>query len=344
LRYTVSPSGPGSPGNESYYFRSKTEEALKTFQEDHNIQPTGALDPQTRTTLNNQLVRLREATASNDNQADSGRSSSLPLQGGYLDDYTKIENPVSTAPTLPGKADSATGISSKIADFMHVSGEKIGISFSKIGEFFGGVAVTTVEDVRICIKSADNIHECLSSCGVVMDVATATSLPAASTGVGAVAPIAVAGLGALCDTANGLAYFVQGDKIQGGASIVAIVPGASITKQGAKPTLKISKESAEFVARESAKKFTFKSQALLDEHYAKHGKEFGNISKSEYLEGAQKLVNSTAGSDVLIKNRTNGDKIFYNKTTNEFAVMSADGTIRTYFKPREGINYFNGQQ
>lgn len=39
--------------------------------------------------------------------------------------------------------------------------------------------------------------------------------------------------------------------------------------------------------------------------------------------------------------RKNGDKLFYRKASNEFAVVSKDGkTIRTYFKPDDGRDYF----
>jgi len=86
--------------------------------------------------------------------------------------------------------------------------------------------------------------------------------------------------------------------------------------------------------------FTFRNEALLESHYNKHCSEFGNITKEEYLEGANRLLNSTS-DDILTKTRENGDIIFYNPNTNEFAIKSADGYIRTYFKPTDGIDYFN---
>ena len=58
--------------------------------------------------------------------------------------------------------------------------------------------------------------------------------------------------------------------------------------------------------------------------------------------GANNLVNSKS-SNTLTKTRTNGDSVFYNTKTNEFAVKTADGYIKTYFKPSGGINYFNRQ-
>lgn len=86
----------------------------------------------------------------------------------------------------------------------------------------------------------------------------------------------------------------------------------------------------------------FKSKKLLDSHYDKHKGEFGNISKDEYLKKANDLINST-GDDVLTKVRKNGDTLYYNKATNEFAVKTKDGFLRTFFKPSDGFEYFNRQ-
>jgi pyocin large subunit-like protein len=90
----------------------------------------------------------------------------------------------------------------------------------------------------------------------------------------------------------------------------------------------------------------FASEKLLRSHYIKHvvkQKEFGNITIDEYLEGARKLINSKPGGNILTKTRSNGDILFYNQSTNEFAVVTKDGVIRTYFKPKEGIKYFKRQ-
>ncbi|WP_245683840.1 hypothetical protein [Vulcanibacillus modesticaldus] len=90
----------------------------------------------------------------------------------------------------------------------------------------------------------------------------------------------------------------------------------------------------------------FASYKLLRSHYNKHvlkQKEFGNIKMDEYLKGARKLINSKLDGNILTKTRSNGDILFYNKSTNEFAVVTKDGVIRTYFKPKEGIEYFKKQ-
>ena len=90
----------------------------------------------------------------------------------------------------------------------------------------------------------------------------------------------------------------------------------------------------------------FASENHLHDHYVKHvirQKEFGNLSKEEYLHRAQELVTSEPGGDILVKRRSNGDRLFYNQRTNEFAVLTEDGIIRTFFKPRDGIDYFRRQ-
>jgi len=70
----------------------------------------------------------------------------------------------------------------------------------------------------------------------------------------------------------------------------------------------------------------------LEAHYAKHGYQFGNISQEEYLQNARALLNAPADNDVLEKTRSDGDVLRYRVSTGEFAVMTGDGRIRTYFK------------
>jgi len=90
----------------------------------------------------------------------------------------------------------------------------------------------------------------------------------------------------------------------------------------------------------------FRSQDRLDEHYQKHvvqQKEFGNITEDEYLALAQQLVGNP-GSSVLTKKDSDGNTLFYDPDTNEFAVLSDDGYIRTFFKPSGGQSYYDKQQ
>lgn len=70
----------------------------------------------------------------------------------------------------------------------------------------------------------------------------------------------------------------------------------------------------------------------LEAHYLKHGYQFGNITQEQYLESARLLLNAKPGKDVLLKKRSNGDILRYKVNTGEFAVMTSEGRIRTYFK------------
>jgi hypothetical protein len=91
--------------------------------------------------------------------------------------------------------------------------------------------------------------------------------------------------------------------------------------------------------------YEFASEQLFEEHYQKHvvtQKEFGDITRQEYLEMVNVLLNSS-GDNILTKMEEDGDLLVYNVDTNEFAVLRPDGVIRTYFKPSAGIDYFNRQ-
>ena len=92
----------------------------------------------------------------------------------------------------------------------------------------------------------------------------------------------------------------------------------------------------------NAKKYTFRTKDLYDEHYKKHGAEFGKITQSEYLTLANELINS-GSSNVLHKTEDDGDKLFFDKETGYFAVLSKDGYIRTCFVPDSGIKYWEKQ-
>lgn len=85
----------------------------------------------------------------------------------------------------------------------------------------------------------------------------------------------------------------------------------------------------------------FRSEELMEEHYEKHGREMGYDSAEEYLAGANAAIYNSAA---LHKNeKEDGDDVYYVESTNDFVVVSTDGYIRTYFRPEDGLNYFNRQ-
>lgn len=87
----------------------------------------------------------------------------------------------------------------------------------------------------------------------------------------------------------------------------------------------------------------FASRQKFLDHYDKHGAEFGSISKEEYLHQAQVLRDRPAGGDILEVTRADGVITRFDRKTGAFLAFNSNLTIRTYFKPNDGENYFRRQ-
>lgn len=91
------------------------------------------------------------------------------------------------------------------------------------------------------------------------------------------------------------------------------------------------------------KNATFASDRSLKTHINKHLKEFDNISEEEYLQKARDLLNAEL-SDNIKGFMTQQKLIFkYDVKNNEFVIGSNKGFISTYFKPKPGIKYWEGE-
>lgn len=87
----------------------------------------------------------------------------------------------------------------------------------------------------------------------------------------------------------------------------------------------------------------FRSRSQFEEHYRKHGSEFGNISKEEYLRLAQDLRDERAGGPILEADRGDGVISKFDKRKGYFGAYNPDRTIRTFFIPVDGERYFRRQ-
>jgi pyocin large subunit-like protein len=87
----------------------------------------------------------------------------------------------------------------------------------------------------------------------------------------------------------------------------------------------------------------FRSRRLFDEHYAKHGGEFGNISQQEYLARAQALRDAPAGGSILQAVTPDGIISRFERKSGAFGAYNPDRTIRTFFIPNAGERYFHRQ-
>lgn len=129
------------------------------------------------------------------------------------------------------------------------------------------------------------------------------------------------------------------DEIENAGEIIGVE-----LSQAAESIAPSTSASADETTKEPTEKkqYTFRNQKRLDEHFEKHGKEFGKITKEEYLELANELINSTSDR-VLHKYSADGDYMYFDQDMNYFLVLSEEGYIRTFFIPSAGIKYWERQ-
>src|SRR5580658_831566 len=84
----------------------------------------------------------------------------------------------------------------------------------------------------------------------------------------------------------------------------------------------------------------FRTQTQFNEHYQKHGREFGNVSPAEYLRLAQELRDAPVGGPILEAIKPGGVISRFDRSKGYFGAYNRDRTIRTFFIPNDGERYF----
>jgi len=87
----------------------------------------------------------------------------------------------------------------------------------------------------------------------------------------------------------------------------------------------------------------FVDNRRFEEHYEKHGAEFGHVTKQDYLRQAQLLRDARVGGPVLQTVRADRVTTRYDRETGAFIAFNPNGTIRTFFKPNDGERYYRRQ-
>ena len=87
----------------------------------------------------------------------------------------------------------------------------------------------------------------------------------------------------------------------------------------------------------------FVNERRLEEHYEKHGPEFGRVTKQDYLHQAQLLRDAKAGDPILETVRSDGVVTRFDRQTGAFIAFNSNGVIRTFFKPNDGERYYRRQ-
>lgn len=87
----------------------------------------------------------------------------------------------------------------------------------------------------------------------------------------------------------------------------------------------------------------FTSERSLDEHYKKHGREFGTVTRAQYLRLAQELRDAPAGG--AIREALRDDRVItrFDTRSGAFLAFHDDKSIRTFFVPNDGLRYFERQ-
>jgi hypothetical protein len=80
--------------------------------------------------------------------------------------------------------------------------------------------------------------------------------------------------------------------------------------------------------------------ASLDDHFARHGNDFGARSPEEYARMATEFFER---DDLPRKVTPDGTIRIYDPSTNTFGAYNADGTTKTFFTPGSGADYWERQ-
>ncbi len=85
----------------------------------------------------------------------------------------------------------------------------------------------------------------------------------------------------------------------------------------------------------------FANPALLSDHFTKHKNDFGCTTEQDYETMADEFCGGVMDTNTQEYIRSyDGAVIRYNSITNEFGVVGNDDIIKTYFKPSQGMRYF----
>jgi len=83
--------------------------------------------------------------------------------------------------------------------------------------------------------------------------------------------------------------------------------------------------------------------AKVQRLYERNGADFDARSPQEFADKVEAFTQRPP-ADVETAKRPNGDTLYYQASTNTFAVVARDGTARTMFKPDDGPTYWAEQK
>lgn len=82
----------------------------------------------------------------------------------------------------------------------------------------------------------------------------------------------------------------------------------------------------------------------LQAHFNDHGQQMACSNATEYSSKAVHFANAVDRKNCVSFIDKNGSTYKYNTRTNEFAIIKKDGIVITYYKPKDGYDYYLKQK
>lgn len=127
------------------------------------------------------------------------------------------------------------------------------------------------------------------------------------------------------------------------ALVATVLVASQQGREAEAPQLPPSAGQTSTPTTEVATGIGFRNLDRLEEHYRKHGQEFGDITQAEYLRRAQQLRDAPVGGSVLELRRADGVITRFDRESGAFIAFDPDRIIRTFFRPNAGERYFRRQ-
>ncbi len=95
--------------------------------------------------------------------------------------------------------------------------------------------------------------------------------------------------------------------------------------------------------REIARSTHWGRPETLIDHFRRHGADFGAKSARDYAKMAGRFFERAQEEKLPTKIAPDGTIRVYDRKTNTFGAYNPDGTTKTFFKPKDGVKYWNRQ-
>lgn len=85
------------------------------------------------------------------------------------------------------------------------------------------------------------------------------------------------------------------------------------------------------------------NQSTLDDHFQRHGEQMNCPTKESYNASAVKFANTVDRKNNVSFVARNGTTYKFNKVGGTLAIITKRGVVITYFKPKDGYDYYKAQ-